>query len=346
MVYLDTNTLYYACGISTNAPCDTIRLREIIKNNHVAISIATMYEFVLKWRNDISKIHIIGKFLGDNHIKVVGNPYYQFPNKCPIEWDVISEQDKENFIQLIMPTKIDVEARLSSIVFSVCFISIAYFMVEDDSQNGVSDFYTNALRSIMEMMNDVDIDVFKRILEEGYATDDCENYLRKSFDNYMEFWLQTFVPILKKANEVESYEEYVELEKQTDWNVLSSRLSKKINKSQTTLGFIKKRAQQHWKSIGDDHLGEFLNMLRKSINKKISHESMQEYLTEMLKNILLNGSSFWKNDIIDAIIMCHIRNEGDILITFDQGALNHMKTHREEHTIYNASLQMIKRLKK
>jgi hypothetical protein len=135
----------------------------------------------------------------------------------------------------------------------------------------------------------------------------------------MEFWLQCFIPVLKKANEAGSYEEYTELVKNTDWESLYSKISKKINKNQTTMEYIKKKAQLHWKNIGDDHLNDFFNELRESINKKIPHESTQEYLLEIVKAVLLNGSSFWKNDIIDAIIMSHIREDGDALITFDQG---------------------------
>lgn len=61
-------------------------------------------------------------------------------------------------------------------------------------------------------------------------------------------------------------------------------------------------------------------------------------------NILLNGASFWKNDIIDAIIMSHIRSDGDILLTFDQGAIKHMEKHKNQHAIYESSLKMIQSL--
>jgi hypothetical protein len=67
---------------------------------------------------------------------------------------------------MILPKKIDVEARLSTIIFSVCFISIADFMVQDDSPSGISEFYMDALRIVMRMMNEIDIDVFKQILED------------------------------------------------------------------------------------------------------------------------------------------------------------------------------------
>lgn len=346
MIFLDTNTLYYACGISENAPCNIERLNTIIKEQEIVISIATLYEFVLKWRNEIDKIHIIGKFLGDNQIKVAGNPYYHFPNKFPLGWNVISNTMIEEFIDQILPNKVDVEARLSAIVFSICFISIADFRVSDDSPNVTSGFYMDALRLIMKMMNEADIEVFINVFQEGYATTDCENYVKKCFDNYMEFWLQCFVPLLKKANEVETYDEYVTLEQKTDWAGLSSQISKKICKSQTTMEFIKKKARQHWKNMKDDHLKEFLGNLRNSIDKKIPYESIQEYLTDIVSNILLNGSAFWKNDIIDAIIMSHIRTDEDILITFDEIAIEHMKKHKEEHPIYVTSLQMIANLKK
>lgn len=345
MIYLDTNTLYYACGISEHTQCNTDQLNEIIAGNDVAISIATMYEFVLKWRNNINQIHKIGAFLGTNNIKVFENPYYQLPEKFPLGWNVISETDKEIFVRQILPNKIEVEARLAAIVFSICFISIADFIVQDEHRGTIGEYYMDVFHQMMNMMREADIAVFKNILEEGYTTEDCENYLRKAFDNYMEFWLSCFVPILKTAAEADSYEKYMELETSTDWKALSENISKKINRNQTTMEFIKKRARQHWKNIGDDQLMSYLGDIRKSIDKKISHESMQEYLADIIANILLNGSSFWKNDIIDAVIMSHIRNAGDILITFDKGAINHMEMYKKDYNIYEASLQMINQLK-
>lgn len=345
MIFLDTNTFYYASGLSSSCPCDLEKLNTIIESNDIAISIATMYEFVYRWKSDITKIHLGGKFIADNKIKIFGNPYYMLPQNFPSDWEMISQDQIDCFVEKISSTKIDAEARLSTIVFSICFISASDFIVKETSiENKTNEFYANIMRAIMKMMNEVDIDVFRNILREGYSTGDCEDYVRKCFDNYMEFWLQCFVPILKKANEVDSYEEYVNLWSDTDWDYLSNQISKKISKNETTALYIKKSAKKYWKKINDDHLEEFSGNLRESINKKIPHKSTQEYIVDIVRNILLNGSAFWKNDIIDAIIMSHIRNEGDILITFDQGAINHMEKHLKKHPIYSTSLDLIKQL--
>lgn len=344
MLYLDTNALYYAAEIS-NGKCDVEKLRDTIaENKAVAISSVSLCEFVMRFKDNIEIIHKGGKFLGDNHISIGFNKYFPRPKKLPIYWNAITENQLEVFVDDIRDNKIDVESRFASICFSICFMSIADFMVKESAKDKVGVCYIPTLRNIMKKMNGINMDIFKSIVVEGYNTNDCENYLRKCFDNYMEYWLQCFVPILIKANEVNSYKEYHEIEKETDWDAMSKDILKKINRSGTTMEFIKKKSMQYWKQMKEDHFEEFLSKLRESVNKMIKEEAIQEYITDIIQSFLLEGSSFWKNDILDAIIMCHLTDE-DKLVTFDNGAIKHMEKYEEVRLVYKNSLNLIRSLK-
>lgn len=153
MIYLDTNAFYYATGI-LEPNFDVGKLRQFIEMHEVAISAVSLYEFAMKYRNDIEKIHIGGEFLGKQHIKIGFNKYFPMPRIFPEFWNVITEQQLKDFLDGIIENKIDVEARYASLCFSICFISIADFMVNEVSDDECTDYYYCSLRNIMKMMND------------------------------------------------------------------------------------------------------------------------------------------------------------------------------------------------
>ena len=65
----------------------------------------------------------------------------------------------------------------------------------------------------------------------------------------------------------------------------------------------------------------------------------------LIERFLINGVSFSKNNIFDAIIMSCLNEEEDILITFEEGVIKHMEKYRLSRKSYRNSLEMIKNLK-
>lgn len=61
MYVLDTNAFYYAAGIS-ECTYDVKKLEKLIDDNEVFISSTTLFEFLIKFRNDIDTIHHGGEF--------------------------------------------------------------------------------------------------------------------------------------------------------------------------------------------------------------------------------------------------------------------------------------------
>ena len=343
MLYLDTNAFYYAANLS-NGPCCVNKLQKVISEQEVSISSVSFFEFVLRFRNDIEAIHKGGVFLIENNVKIGFSKYYPKPQYMPLDWDIISEQELKLFIEGILENKIDIEGRFSSIFFSVCLVIIADFMVRSENEEGDGVFYINVFKAITNTMSQIDIKVFKAMLSEGYRTDDCENFVRKAFDDYMEFWLQFILPMLEAANEVDTYEEYEMLENESDWDTISECISKKINREITTMKFVQKKAKNYWKKTGDDHLKNFLSNLESAFGNLLKEEALQEYFIDIMGAFLLEGASFWKNDILDAMIMSHLSIE-DTLITFDNGAIKHMRKYAPIRETYKRSLELIDELK-
>ena len=80
-------------------------------------------------------------------------------------------------------------------------------------------------------------------------------------------------------------------------------------------------------------------------DKKIKYEALQDYYYNTLVNILVHGSALWKNDFLDALIMCNIQDQHQ-LITYDNGVINRMEKRRNQYKQYDESLKTIAALKK
>lgn len=71
MYVLDTNAFYYAAGIS-ECTYDVEKLQKLVDENEVFISSTSLFEFLIKFRNDIQTIHKGGKYLWEKKIKLAG----------------------------------------------------------------------------------------------------------------------------------------------------------------------------------------------------------------------------------------------------------------------------------
>ena len=83
---------------------------------------------------------------------------------------------------------------------------------------------------------------------------------------------------------------------------------------------------------------DFLNNLWATLaNVDINSESIREYTFEIIQSILLNGSSFGKNDINDSMILGNM-GASDYLVTCDKRMLEHMEKYKDTHSEYTNSL--------
>ena len=120
MLFLDTNAFYYAAGISTTS-INLPGLLKLISENETCISVVSLHEFLVKFRNDIGVIKKGLQFLADHHIKTAYNKFFPKPENLEYINVDMSESELSTFVQSILQEKIDVESRFASIIFTSCF---------------------------------------------------------------------------------------------------------------------------------------------------------------------------------------------------------------------------------
>lgn len=339
MLYLDTNAFYYAAGISAtniNLP----GLLKLISKNEACISVVSLHEFLVKFRNDIGVIKKGLQFLADHHIKTAYNKFFPKPENLEYINVDMSECDLNNFVQSILQEKIDVESRFASIIFTSCFFSGAAFSATKNIDSGMTDLATEVVWRAVTVVSTGNVDVFRQIFADGYATDDCENYVRYAFQDLLALYFQALIPICEAVKDTKDDVTVDEFMGLYNWNDLSDRLSRKMAKSDTALGYLSKIARSYWRESGDTHLIKYLRNFAKSICKVISDAALQEYIVDIVEGCCLQGGAFWKNDILDALILCNCLGENEI-VSFDKGAIKHMEKHRSDRKIYDESLRLI-----
>lgn len=340
MLFLDTNAFYYAAGISTTS-INLPELLKLISENETCISVVSLHEFLVKFRNDICIVKKGLQFLADHNIKTAYNKFFPKPEYLEYINVDMSASDLSTFVQNILQEKIDVESRFASIIFTSCFFSGAAFSAAKNIDSGMTDFATEVVRRAVTVVNIGNVDVFRQIFTDGYATDDCENYVRHAFQNLLAIYFQALIPICEAAKDVKddiTVDEFMNLH---NWSDLSEQLSRRIARSDTTLGYLAKIARAYWRESNDAHLVKYLENFAHSICKVIPDTALQEYIVDIVESCCLQGGAFWKNDILDAFILCNLL-EVNKIVTFDRGAINHMEKHRADRKMYDESLKLIK----
>lgn len=83
-----------------------------------------------------------------------------------------------------------------------------------------------------------------------------------------------------------------------------------------------------------------LGGLEKSIEKIVGQNALNEYLFDILRKSITEGGAFRKNDINDALILCTLKTE-DIIISFDNGMINHLRERADIRVEYMNSVAAI-----
>ena len=79
MLVIDTNTLYYACGLSTPPNIDSNKIRREIDNaENVVIPSIAFCQFLTKYRKRAATIRRVCAFMGEHHIEILNDKYISF----------------------------------------------------------------------------------------------------------------------------------------------------------------------------------------------------------------------------------------------------------------------------
>ncbi len=344
MYVLDTNAFYYAAGIS-ECTYDVEKLRELIKNNDAFLSTTSLFEFLVKYQNDIKTVREGGKYLCENRIKLASNILNPFPKYFVNDLTNISERQLQLICSEILDNKIDIESRFTAWLFNVCLFSGYYFVVMSEGTEPC-DYCYSAMEKVYKMFTAVVLDVFREQYADGYKTDNCENYIRNSFYNLLAFVLEKGIPFIEKAKTVTSDEEFGNMDiwfPADEYTELSKNIALKLQRK-TSTAYLHGLAVTYWKHNNDPELKKHISKLKSIFDKKIGYPALQDYCYDMMVNILVHGAALRKNDLLDAIILCNLQ-DGHQLLTYDNGVIKRMEQRKSEYKKYAESLTIIAQLK-
>ena len=173
--------------------------------------------------------------------------------------------------------------------------------------------------------------------------------IRKDFYNYLKLFVSLCVPLCKHFieefdkvpdGEIVDVPNIVKKYSDTNWADEMTIYQKRIAKQNTPAQFIKRKGLSYGKGINDKHLSALLSGLDSSFKKTIGVTSIEEYLYSIVSNTLLNGGAFRKNDINDALILSDLKS-CDLILTFDEPMIEHMKKHSTVRAEYLNSTAFI-----
>ena len=341
---LDTNAFYYASGIS-QCTYDVNKLRKLINENEVFISSTSLFEFIIKYRNDIDIIHAGGKYIENNGISIAGNVLNPLPEGYSWRLSTITEQDLQHLCEDILNNKIDVESRFISLLFDMCLFSGYYFVALATGEE-ISDISFEVFTKVYKMFTAINLEVFEEIFREGYKTDDCENYVRKCFYNLLAFELEKGIPFIERAKELDDAEALISIDdfiSEDDYSDATSKIARAM-KSRTSTEYLQRLAIKYWKFNNDQELKKHIKNITTIFDKKVELTALQDYFNDTLEKILTSGAALWKNDFLDAIILCNVQNL-HTMITYDNGVIERIRKRKDKYPKYAESINVIEMLK-
>ncbi len=344
MYVIDTNAFYYATQTS-ECTYSVEKLQEFIRTHETIISTTSLFEFLIRHKDKLEIVQKGGKFLYDNNIKIASNVINPLPEHFVDDIANISQKELDILCAEILENKIDIESRFTSILFDMCLFSGYYFTALSDGKEPC-EYCFGALESTYKMFAPIVLDVFKELYTEGYATDDCENHIRKCFYNLLAFMLEKGIPFIEKAKSIKSEEEFRNADiwiPSEEYSHLTSELLQKFKKQRST-EFLQRLSVTYWKNNNDPELKKHIARLKAIFDKKVSYPALQDYFYDTLVNILVRGGALYKNDLLDAIILCNTQDQHQ-LITYDKGVIARMKKREHENDTYKNSLITIAKLK-
>jgi len=343
MYVIDTNAFYYAAEIS-EFTYSKEKLQEFIRTHETIISTTSLFEFLIKHKDKIDIVQKGGKYLYQNNIKIASNVINPLPEHFIDDLANISQESLDVLCAEILKNKINVESMFTSVLFDMCLFSGYYFTALSDGTEPC-EYCFGVLEATYRMFATIVLDAFKELYTEGYKTDDCETYIRNCFYNLLAFMLEKGIPFIEKAKSIKTEEEYRNVDNwlpSEEYSHLTEQLLRKFKKQRST-AFLHRLSVIYWQHNNDPELKQHIARLRAIFDKKIACPALQDYFYDTLVNILVHGGALYKNDLLDAIILCNTQDQ-HLLITYDGGVINRMRKREHENDVYKNSLLAIKKL--
>lgn len=348
-VILDTNMVYYICGLSSPHHLSVSKVLSYLNENqnqinqiNFAISSVSFYELLIHYQKRAHHIRRICSTLKNYHIKIYNDVYLPIEFERPYNFAKIRQQELEDRIAEFLPRKVDVESRFAAAILLILLISEISFDVFPSGEFNSNTF--TVLRAVANISQRVTVECLNKAYQSAYKQENVESYIRDEFQRLLAMLLPLGISACKKfANigETDDIIDYYNAIPKDELEQEREKIERAVERKHSAMRFISRRAITYGRSIGDNTLRDFLQHIWDTTqNTSIANESIKEYIFETVKNTLLHGSAFWKYDIIDAMILGSM-TPNDHLITCDKKMLEHMERYQKGHIEYANSLKLI-----
>lgn len=350
MLIIDTNTLYYAFGLSThNSISGDIICQTIDANSDVRISSISFAELIAKYNRHAGIVRRVCCFMKQHHITICNNKYIALEDDIIKKLSTIKQKELTSFWDALLKSKSNYESKFAVTVFMTVLFSETIFEC-NINPNSVPDYIYDFFSKIYkDVLRKVVIELFEISYQKAYKTDDAENEIRHIFYKYLKLCISLCIPlckyVLKECDEIPEGEivdtsKIIKKYSNEQWAEDMTRYQRLIDKQKTPAHFVKSKGLSYGKSIKDKHLSSLLGGLDISFKKTIGTTSIEEYLYSIVSNTISNGGAFRKNDINDALILADM-NPSDLMLTFDTRMIKHIQRYSDSRIEYKNSVDFI-----
>lgn len=340
MILLDTNAIYYSIGLSSPNEDSNLNIsllvQEINNSCHFTCSSLTVYEILNHYRNNSKTVRQIFSFLKSNQIGLIQNPY--LPIRYSIsELSEIKQNELELFLETEFSLKTEVETRYTLALLSCIFSFNLLTYLKDKANIQADEIGMNALIIANEMVANVGYEILFNAFDFGYKNQNCENEVRQQFNGLLECFTQLLCPLVS-----ESIIHGLDLS-QENVSLMQKKLRKKIQKQATSVKYTQKQAKAMTQSCEYKKL--FDEITKNALNNFVSFKikpSMQNFLQGKYLQMINDGESFRKNDIVDKMLLDDLQPT-DMIYTFDRNLRKFIMQNQADYTAYLNSILELKK---
>lgn len=322
-IVLDTNVFYVYMGISQDTHFKQDRFVKLVSdtNNLVVISTVTIYEFFLKYQNNIHKIHEGISFVAKNIDQI-----YKLDNIFPLEEEIqsmlkMSDDQIRDMVGIYRERKIEIESR-----FSVLFLGFLLFqytlsyLLEKQTDGDETLRILDLAKKYLPLTLKKVFENYTKALSDAYLIDKQKKVATDNFNSMLINELLSWILFLEfistnPRSDLSDEELFCEFSRLID----SNSHTKNFYRHEDNINEWIAKYDQVNKQIASNAL---LSDWRLAFEHRKMSKTMIDYMEWKLSNLGQQKlgqrtPKFRKNDVLDMLILPVLDDEDTILITFD-----------------------------
>jgi len=261
----------------------------------------------------------------------------------------IKNKELEDLVNSAASKKIGIESAYAFILLFTVLSSALWFSVPTIKDK--SDYVVSRLiRVWYDNEGERCIKLFTDSFVNGYKMNDCERFVKNMFSEMLSYYLQVYqsltVEIFNGFGEKKTIDEVLNSE---EIKSLFIKIKKGITKSGNSSKYIKKLSEQYKMNEGTAQYTDFMNNTVSKVientckrSSGITYDSMYKYLNDITERVLERGGLYYKNDILDGLILQHLyADKNSKIITFDKGMIEHLDKYSQIESTYQNSIRII-----